>query len=129
MKDYVLSNKDVRLYLLAVDYASQSQCRIKHGAVIVKSGRFIAQACNRFSTPNYTINPTLRGNKAVWTLHAEQRAIIAAQTNIVGSTLYSARSGESLISKPCTMCSELIYEAGIRFVVYHDGETLRKVKV
>ena len=129
MKEYDLSNKDIRLYLLAVDYASASECRIKHGAVIVKSGRFIAQACNRFSTPNYTINPTMKGTKAVWTLHAEQRAIIAAQTNIQGSTLYSARSGESLISKPCTMCEELIIEAGIKYVVYHDGETLRKLKI
>ena len=51
-----------------------------------------------------------RGERLLWTIHAEQNAIILAAQDLRGSTLYSTLF-------PCSTCAKVIIQAGIVRVV------------
>ena len=88
--------------------------RKKVGALLVKDGMIISDGHN--GTPSgYDNICEDENNKTLWyVLHAEANALmkVARSTQSAhGSTLYITLS-------PCKECSKLIYQAGVRRVVY-----------
>ena len=102
---------------MALEWAQLSQCiRKKVGALIVKNKMIISDGYN--GTPSGFENccEDENGNTKWYVLHAEANAILktASSThNCSGATLY-------LTMSPCKDCSKLIYQAGIKRVVYID---------
>lgn len=62
----------------------------------------------------------------VVSIHAEHRAVLLAQTDICGATMYIARYGGNEIAKPCKYCMTYLYETGIELVYYTIGATYGK---
>lgn len=100
--------------------ARTSKCnpRTRHGAIIVKGGRILANAVNR--NRNDTVYASVPGN--AYAYHAEIRALkMCGNTNLKGATIYVARVGKKgfpMMSKPCPACQKALKEAGIVKVVY-----------
>lgn len=121
----MITSKDVRYYEMALKVARLSDCSSLHGAVIVRGGNVLSLACNRRVT-----HPVASRLKPFATsIHAEQRALILAQTDCKHGTLYSARSNGLNLGKPCALCMQLIITAQIKTVVYFDGNNLVKERV
>ena len=103
---------------IAREWGKMSHCKRKQvGAVIVKDRMIISDGYN--GTPTGFENPceNEEGYTKWYVLHAEANAIlkVAASTqSCKEATLYITLS-------PCTECSKLIYQAGIKRVVYHKG--------
>lgn len=102
--------------------ATTSTCRIKHGAVVVKSGNVIGVGVNTYRMP--FMNPALYTDSIDGiSTHAEVAAIKAAG-DCRGATIYVARvrsSGRDGLSAPCDDCQKAISKAGIKKVVYTVG--------
>lgn len=59
------------------------------------------------------------------TVHAELACILLANTGVKGGTMYIARASEkSHISRPCPACQTHMRLAGIKRMVYHDGNRI-----
>ena len=106
-----------RAYLrMALEWAQLSHCkRKKVGALIVKNNMIISDGYN--GTPSGFDNTCEDENgKTKWyVLHAEANAILKCAKHgqsCQGSNLY-------LTLSPCQDCSKLIYQAGIKRVIYH----------
>ena len=103
---------------IAREWGKLSHCKRKQvGAVIVKDRMIISDGYN--GTPTGFENPCEddEGYTKWYVLHAEANAIlkVAASTqSCKGATLYITLS-------PCKECSKLIYQAGIKRVVYQNG--------
>ena len=103
---------------IAREWGKLSHChRKKVGAVIVKDRMIISDGYN--GTPTGFENPceNEEGYTKWYVLHAEANAIlkVAASTqSCKNATLYITLS-------PCKECSKLIYQAGIKRVVYQNG--------
>ena len=103
---------------IAREWGKLSHChRKKVGAVIVKDRMIISDGYN--GTPTGFENPCEdeEGYTKWYVLHAEANAIlkVAASTqSCKNATLYITLS-------PCKECSKLIYQAGIKRVVYQNG--------
>lgn len=123
MPSTLLSNRDNALYNLALRIAEESDCTDKHGAVIMRSGTILAVAANRF------IGNPISARYLKKTIHSEQRAILRLGPGCKGSILYTARLHRNKQSGPCSMCYQLIREAGIQSIVYHTGVELRKIRI
>ena len=111
--------KYAKAYLrMAKEWAELSHCnRKKVGALIVKDRMIISDGYN--GTPTGFENPCEdEEGYSTWNvLHAEANAIlkVASSTqSCKGATLYITLS-------PCKECSKLIYQAGIKRVVYQNG--------
>ena len=105
-----------RAYLkMAMEWAKLSHCKRKQvGALIVKKGMIIADGYN--GTPSGFENDCedCEGKTKWYVLHAEANAItkVARSNNSAeNATLYVTLS-------PCTDCSKLILQAGIKRVVF-----------
>lgn len=105
-----------RAYLrMAQEWAQLSHCnRKKVGALIVKDRMIISDGFN--GTPTVFENPCEDDeNYTKWyVLHAEANAILkvaSSPASAQGATLY-------LTLSPCKECSKLVYQAGIRRLVY-----------
>jgi len=105
-----------RAYLkMALEWAKLSHCKRKQvGALIIKDRMIISDGYN--GTPSGFDNncEDEDGNTRWFVLHAEANAImkVARSThNANDSTLY-------LTLSPCTECSKLIHQAGIKRLVY-----------
>lgn len=121
-----ITSRDIRYYNLALEIAKNSDCRYKHGAVIIRGGNVIATGINKITYNKYTKH---YGGHCI-TIHAEMKAIMNAAQNVRGTTLYSARSkGHKAISTPCGVCTVLMLEAGIYHIVYYNGRELIKEKL
>ncbi|WP_010523116.1 deoxycytidylate deaminase [Aquimarina agarivorans] len=100
---------------IAREWGKLSHCKRKQvGAVIVKDRMIISDGYN--GTPTGFENPCedQDGLTKWYVLHAEANAIlkVAASTqSCKGATLYITLS-------PCKECSKLIYQSGIKRVVY-----------
>lgn len=124
-----VSAKDYRWYNLALRTAALSNCRYQLGAAIIgKGGNVLSLGSNILKShtdhkhwPSWVVSTHA---EHVCIRHARHRDI-----DLRGTTMYIARLGGNEISKPCIMCAEYIYLAGIRTIVYNDGNNLRKVKV
>jgi tRNA(Arg) A34 adenosine deaminase TadA len=112
----MLSSRDLNLYGLAKRIAEDSCCTDKHGSVIAHNGRVLAVASNHM-----TSHP-VSASYGKDTQHAEQRAIKRAGPYTRGTVCYTARDHFQDTSRPCDMCTELLVKAGVRRVVYSQGE-------
>ncbi len=117
MAKKLISRHDLAYMKMAREWGKLSYCkRKKVGALIVKERRIISDGYN--GTPSGFENVCENDdNRTKWhVLHAEANAIskVAASTqNSEGATLYVSLS-------PCKECSKLIYQSGIKRVVYYE---------
>jgi tRNA(Arg) A34 adenosine deaminase TadA len=101
----------------AVKVAASSQYRWKHGAVVVRGGRVIGFAPNKFRNSPFVAPTDV-------TDHAEAaviRELLKNYCDLRGSTIYIARisnNDEVRMSRPCTNCMKLIVDAGIKEIVF-----------
>ena len=105
-----------RAYLrMAQEWAQLSHCnRKKVGALIVKDRMIISDGFN--GTPTGFENPCEdEENYTKWyVLHAEANAIL----KVAGSPASAQVATLYLTLSPCKECSKLVYQAGIRRLVY-----------
>ena len=101
----------------ALRVAKSSNYRWKHGAVVVRGGRVIGFAPNKFRNSPFVDPENV-------TDHAEAaviRELLKNYPDLRNSTIYIARisnSNEIRMSRPCPDCMKLIVEAGIKEIVY-----------
>lgn len=118
---------------MALEWAKLSHSTRKQvGAIMVKDRMIISDGYNGTPTDFDNCCEDEEGNTLWYVLHAEANAImkVAASTqSSEGATLYITMS-------PCKECSKLIYQSGIKRVVYKEGyrdddglEFLRKAGV
>ncbi|MCG9794071.1 deoxycytidylate deaminase [Flavobacterium algicola] len=112
-------NRYDRAYLrIATEWGLLSYCnRKKVGAIIVKDRMIISDGYNGTPTGFENCCEDEDGITRWDVLHAEANAIlkVARSTqSCEGATLYITLS-------PCKECSKLIYQSGIKRVVYHKG--------
>ena len=106
---------DVAYLKMALEWAKLSYCKRKQvGALIVKDRTIISDGYN--GTPSGFENCCEdENNKTKWyVLHAEANAILKisrSTPSCAGATLY-------LTLSPCKECSKLIFQSGIKRVVY-----------
>ena len=106
---------DVAYLKMALEWAKLSYCKRKQvGALIVKDRTIISDGYN--GTPSGFENCCEdENNKTRWyVLHAEANAILKisrSTQSCEGATLY-------LTLSPCKECSKLIFQSGIKRVVY-----------
>ena len=120
---------DVAYLKMALEWAKLSYCKRKQvGALIVKDRAIISDGYN--GTPSGFENCCEdENNKTKWyVLHAEANAILKisrSTQSCEGATLY-------LTLSPCKECSKLIFQSGIKRVVYiqdySDNEGLSFLK-
>lgn len=109
---------DIAYLKMAREWAKLSHCKRKQvGALIVKDSMIISDGYN--GTPTGFDNCCEDENeKTLWyVLHAEANAImkVAKSTNnSSGATLYITLS-------PCKECSKLVFQSGIKRVVYMNS--------
>ncbi len=137
---YITDEKEIekiKKYMnFAVDEAKNSTCKkSQRGAIITKGRKIIGRGYNKVtieSLCNPCIREEINNNSRVElcsAIHAEQMAIIDAVKNgesLDGSRMYhiKVKNGEMRPSDDlsCTVCSRMLYEAGIEFVLWHrDG--------
>ena len=103
---------------MAMEWAKLSYSQRKQvGAIMVKDRMIISDGYNGTPTSFDNCCEDEDGNTHWFVLHAEANAImkVAASTqSSQGATLYITMS-------PCKECSKLIYQSGIKRVVYNEG--------
>ncbi len=103
---------------MAYEWGKLSHCKRKQvGALIVKDRMIISDGFNGTPTGFDNCCEDENGDTKWEVLHAEANAIlkVAASTQSAkGATLYITLS-------PCTQCSKLIHQAGIKRVVYANA--------
>ncbi len=103
---------------IAQEWGKLSHCNRKQvGAVIVKDRMIISDGYN--GTPTGFENPceNEEGYTKWYVLHAEANAIL----KVAGSTQSCKDATLYITLSPCKECSKLIYQAGIKRVVYQIG--------
>ena len=108
---------DIAYLKMAMEWAKLSYCKRRQvGALIVKDRMIISDGYNGTPTGFENICEDDDNYTKWYVLHAEANAIlkVAASTQSTkGATLYVTLS-------PCTDCSKLIFQSGIKRVVYHE---------
>lgn len=108
---------DIAYLKMAMEWAKLSYCKRRQvGALIVKDRMIISDGYNGTPTGFENICEDDYNHTKWYVLHAEANAIlkVAASTQSTkGATLYVTLS-------PCTDCSKLIFQSGIKRVVYHE---------
>ncbi len=106
---------DIAYLKMATEWAQLSHChRKKVGALVVKDRMIISDGFN--GTPTGFENPCEDDdNYTKWyVLHAEANAI----TKVAGSTASAYGATLYLTLSPCKECSKLVFQAGIKRLVY-----------
>lgn len=109
---------DIAYLKMALEWSQLSRCKRKQvGALIVKDKMIISDGYN--GTPSGFDNccEDEEGITKWEVLHAEANAILkvaSSSQSCKGATLYITLS-------PCRECSKLIYQAGIKRMVYNVG--------
>lgn len=108
---------------LAKYYASLSNAKKQHGAIVVKGNRILGIGYNKNkNNPKYISEEHIKRHSS---RHAEWEAMRDANWNVKGAILYVARvnrQGETRNSEPCFLCKEKIEEMKIKKVIYTTGE-------
>jgi len=111
---------------LARNVAAQSTYgKFQHGAILVRGGSVINTSPNkdRFCSFGSKFRDRFCGHA---TLHAELGCILGLDRRITsGTTMYVVRiNGESnfRMSKPCSMCYDVLRHCGIKKVIYTINE-------
>ena len=117
--------KEVRRLKIAAKVAEQSDHdTYRHGAVLIKGGSVINLAANNDNHTSF--GQRFRSSPGRATHHAETACVLGIErSTTMGATMYVARvnkSGEWKMSKPCSMCHEVMKFVGIKKVVYTVGE-------
>ena len=116
-----ISKRDKYFLTIAVEAAKNSECRMRHGAVLVKNGNVLGVGINKMRN-----HPSVLGeftkNKASY--HAE---VVAASRvpDASGAVLYSARvwkDGTPAYARPCDECQQVIDDLGIKRTIYTIDE-------
>ena len=110
-------NQHDKAYLkMASEWGKLSYCKRKQvGALIVKNNMIISDGYNGTPTGFENICEDDENYTKWYVLHAEANAIMkvsASTQSSEGATLYITLS-------PCRECSKLIFQSGIKRVVYH----------
>lgn len=112
-----LSRKDRGMLNRAIELARTSDCRHRHGAVLVDGGRVLSFGVN--SNKN---DPMIVGDELLEkSVHAEIAALRRHKGPLHNATIYVARVGRRdtpLMSKPCKNCQKALKDAGVTKVVY-----------
>lgn len=136
--------KEAEYYMkLAAEEAKKSTCKkSQRGAIIVKDNKVIGRGYNKV-TLKKVCNPCIReevhNNSRVElcsAIHAEQMAIIDVvnkRKSLKGTIMYHVKIKNGKIvpvgDLSCTVCSRILCEAGIKFVLLHnDGYVLYEPK-
>ncbi len=103
---------------MAEEWGKLSHCKRKQvGAIIVKDRMIISDGFNGTPTGFDNCCEDEEGLTKWEVLHAEANAILK-----VASSTQSAKNATLYITlSPCTQCSKLIHQAGIKRVVYAKG--------
>ena len=120
---------DIAYLRMAMEWAKLSYCKRRQvGALIVKDRMIISDGYNGTPTGFENVCEDDDNYTKWYVLHAEANAImkVAASTqSSLGATLYITLS-------PCKECSKLIFQSGIKRVVYYeeykDNEGLKFLK-
>lgn len=115
-----LSQRDRRNLDRAIELAKLSDCRYRHGAVIVKHGKTVSVGINAtINDPRFLDDPTAAIHAAI---HAEVAALNAIRkVDLRGATIYVARvskRGEPMMSMPCARCQKALTARGVKKIVY-----------
>ena len=106
---------DIAYLKMASEWANLSYCKRKQvGALIVKDRMIISDGYNGTPSGFENICETNLGETKWYVLHAEANAILKVASSTQsseGATLYQTLS-------PCKDCSKLIYQSGIKRVVF-----------
>jgi tRNA(Arg) A34 adenosine deaminase TadA len=119
-----LSASDYGWIARAIKSAQQSTHRVRVGASVVVAGR-------GHSAPNKFRN-SAHIDWTQSTTHAEEAAIARAYRGGSGGTIFVARigkAGDLRASHPCERCMPQIIKAGIKRVVYYDGNSWISYKI
>ena len=107
---------DIAYLKMALEWAKLSYCKRRQvGALIVKNKMIISDGYNGTPTGFENICEDDENYTKWYVLHAEANAIMkvsASTQSSDGATLYITLS-------PCRECSKLIFQSGIKRVVYH----------
>ena len=107
---------DIAYLKMALEWAKLSYCKRRQvGALIVKNKMIISDGYNGTPTGFENICEDDENYTKWYVLHAEANAIMkvsASTQSSEGATLYITLS-------PCKECSKLIFQSGIKRVVYH----------
>ena len=95
----------------------------RHGAVLIRGGSVLNISAN---SDNHTaFGQRFRDQPGRATHHAETACVLGLDKSITtGGVIYAARinkQGEWKMSKPCSMCHEVMKFVGIKKVVYTIG--------
>ena len=103
---------------MAYEWGKLSHCKRKQvGALIVKDRMIISDGFNGTPTGFDNCCEDENGDTKWEVLHAEANAILK-----VASSTQSAKNATLYITlSPCTQCSKLIHQAGIKRVVYANA--------
>ena len=104
-------------------YASKSQCKQQHSAIVVKSGRIVGSSCNKnINDPSKFCNDLFNAYRKYISLHAEIAALKGVSPDVAkGSTVYVGRvlkDGTPGMSRPCAQCEKYLNELGVKKVIY-----------
>ena len=109
---------DIAYLKMALEWAKLSYCKRRQvGALIVKDRMIISDGYNGTPTGFENICEDDENYTKWYVIHAEANAImkVAASTqSSLGATLYITLS-------PCKECSKLIFQSGIKRVVYNKA--------
>ena len=100
--------------------AHKSEHSVKHGAILVKKGKVLAVANNRYCSK---LRLKHFHSDRVWSIHAEMSlATILPKKVTRGATVYVVRvnkNGDLVNSEPCELCKKVLITMGVR-KVYHS---------
>tara|TARA_B100000929_G_scaffold262734_2_gene228246 strand:+ start:721 stop:1146 length:426 start_codon:yes stop_codon:yes gene_type:complete len=109
---------DIAYLKMALEWAKLSHCKRRQvGALIVKNRMIISDGFNGTPTGFDNICEDDNNYTKWYVLHAEANAIMkvsASTQSSEGATLYITLS-------PCKECSKLIFQSGIKRLVYHKA--------
>jgi len=114
MSHNLTPSKAVRI---AIDVAQQSTMRHRLGCIIYDRTQYVTGYNRAFGV-------TVPGRESVWSMHAEEVAIIKGSRigiDFGSGTLIVVRvnlDGDLRNSKPCEMCTRLIMKVGIKKTLY-----------
>ncbi|TDL99770.1 MAG: CMP deaminase [Flavobacteriaceae bacterium] len=113
-----ISKHDIAYLKMAIEWGNLSYCqRKKVGALIVKDRTIISDGYNGTPSGFENVCEDCDGKTKWYVLHAEANAILklaASTQSAMGATLYITLS-------PCGDCAKLIYQAGIKKVVFIEA--------
>ncbi len=108
---------DVTYLRMAKEWSKLSYCKRKQvGALIVKDQMIISDGYNGTPSGFENVCEDDEGKTKWYVLHAEANAI----TKMARSTQSSEGATLYVTVSPCKECSKLIFQSGIRRVVYHE---------